>query len=211
MSEGAIVALIMGGLLIALVIRWVFFSENERAVERLAIECLGRQAPKRNGTMSGRVLTVPYKGTGIQVAHSASEDISMSYSYATFRAEDFEDKKLGIFYWKETFLRPMLVGVRLEVSADEKFDETYVVSGNDLAFANSFLTREVRDKLLEFESSNLRVILGKPVGSSILSGESGWLSVSAWANYGVADTDYDSVIETAFLFYDRLAALKGAR
>ena len=64
--------------------------------------------------------------------------------------------------------------------------------------------------VLLFESSNLRVTLWKPIGSSVLSGEPGWLSVSARANYGVADTDYDSVIETAFLLYDRLAALKGS-
>ena len=186
----------------------LLFEPSERAHLVLVKECLGKQALKHNGTMSDMALTVPHKTVDIEVSYRESiDEVSPAYTYATFRTEVFHDKKFGIYYWKELFLRPaVVIGSRLEVF-EEELGETYVVSGDDLSFVKEVLTPEIRNRLLEFKEAYLRVEFGRPHGSSPLSRERGWLSVSAYCASGVMDQDYDRVIETATLFYERLEAL----
>ncbi len=199
-----------GGCLIGLIYRWLYIAPVDRENERGVKECLDKQARKRSGTVKASsrwsVLIIPYKSINIEVSvNEGMENPLEDYTYATFRMEVFTDKKFGIYYWKEFFLRPLGIGTRLEI-LDEKLGETYIVSGNDASFIKGVLTLEIRDKLLEFKGSRLRVQFGRPRGSSLLSRERGWLTVFAYG-IGYVDQPYDRVIETAILFHERLEAL----
>jgi hypothetical protein len=178
----------------------------EREFEQWTERCLEKQALKRGGSVkvSGRraVLTVPYKGTNIEISNAALPGgEGDQYSYARFRTKSFADKDFRIIVNSDDFwLKPRLVASRLEVS-DERFGGNYVVAATDAFFLHSVLTPEIRDKLLE-DAFNVR--FGKRVARRV--GERGWLTVFTG---GVATEEraYDSMIEIAILFHDRLEAL----
>jgi len=212
MMENWILFLIFvgGGCLIGLIFRWLNIAPLDRENESGVKECLDKQARKRSGIVKASsrwsVLTIPYKSINIEVSvNEGMENPLEDYTYATFRTKVFTDKKFGIYYWKEFFLRPLGIGTRLEI-LDEKLGETYTVSGNDASFIEGVLTPEIRAKLLEFKESFLRVQFGRPRGSSLLSREQGWLTVFAYG-IGTVDQPYDRVIETAILFHERLETL----
>ncbi|HKQ99874.1 MAG TPA: hypothetical protein VJT09_04325 [Pyrinomonadaceae bacterium] len=194
--------------LLTWVFNQIFFAPSENVHLRIVNECLSKQALKRGGTMSGNVLVIPHKRTELTVSYNEGVDeVGPAHIYATHRTELFHDKKFGIYYWKELFLRPAtLAGSRLELF-EEEFGTTYIVSGNDLPFVQSVLTPEIRGKILELASAWPRIEFGRPHGS-VLSRERGWLTVIFQGSSGVLEADYDRVIEMAILFYERLEALK---
>jgi hypothetical protein len=155
--------------------------------------------------VSDTALTIPYKTASIEVSFSPGGDDGIpSDAYATLKAEAFTHKRFGIFYWKELYFRPaLLVGSRLDIFEDE-LGNSYRVSGDDLIFVETVLTPEIRARLLELEDLRLRVEFGKPHGAFTLSRERGWLTVSAQGSSGIFDKDYDAVMETAIMFYERL-------
>ncbi len=206
--DGWLYLLIIGCLVIlAWAIHLLFFGAAESVHDQAIVDCLSRQALKRNGALFGRVLTIPHKTVEIKVSFVEDSDGAESHTYATFRTEAFTDRKFGIYYWKELLFRPaLLAGSRLELF-EEEFGETYVVSGDDISFVRRVLTPEIRTKLIESEKAYLRIQFGRPHGSLTLNRERGWLTVSSYLNAGVLDQDYDCIIETAHLFYESFETL----
>ena len=195
--------------ILAWAIKLLFFGAAEVEHDEAVAGCLGRQALKRGGTVSGRVLSVPHQNVVIQASYirGSEEHPSESHTYASFRTEAGAGQKFGIYYWKELILRPaLLAGSRLELF-EEEFGETYVVSGKDISFVERVLTPEIRAKLLELEEAHLRIQFGRPHVALRWSRERGWLTVSSYLNAGVSDHDYDRVIETALLFHESLEKL----
>ena len=194
--------------LLWLVVKWLFISPAEAEFKKVAREVMEKQALKRQGrlTVAQRMpaLTIPYKTTTIDLGYiSNDDDLSQEYTYARFRTENFPDKKFSMYVnSKDFFTKPLVIGTRVEL-IDERLREKYVVTGNDARFVNRLLTDAVREKLLQ---KPLHVKFGRRIDSSTLSRERGWLTVFTQGNRA-EDELFDSLIETAILFYERLEAL----
>jgi len=194
--------------LLWLVVKWLFISPAEAEFKKVAREVVEKQALKRQGrlTVAQRMpaLTIPYKTTTIDLGYiSNDDDLSQEYTYARFRTENSPDKKFSMYVnSKDFFTKPLVIGTRVEL-VDERLREKYVVTGNDARFVNRLLTDAVREKLLQ---KPLHVKFGRRIDSSTLSRERGWLTVFTQGNRA-EDELFDSLIETAILFYERLEAL----
>jgi hypothetical protein len=194
--------------LLWLVVKWLFISPAEAEFKKVAREVMEKQALKRQGrlTVAQRMpaLTIPYKTTTIDLGYiSNDDDLSQEYTYARFRTENSPDKKFSMYVnSKDLFTKPLVIGTRVEL-IDERLREKYVVTGNDARFVNRLLTDAVREKLLQ---KPLHVKFGRRIDSSTLSRERGWLTVFTQGNRA-EDELFDSLIETAILFYERLEAL----
>ena len=193
--------------LLWLVVKWLFISPAEAEFKKVAREVMEKQALKRQGrlTVAQRMpaLTIPYKTTTIDLGYiSNDDDLSQEYTYARFRTENSPDKKFSMYVnSKDFFTKPLVIGTRVEL-VDERLREKYVVTGNDARFVNRLLTDAVREKLLQ---KPLHVKFGRRIDSSTLSRERGWLTVFTQGNRA-EDELFDSLIETAILFYERLEA-----
>jgi len=194
--------------LLWLVVKWLFISPAEAEFKKVAREVVEKQALKRQGrlTVAQRMpaLTIPYKTTTIDLGYiSNDDDLSQEYTYARFRTENSPDKKFSMYVnSKDFFTKPLVIGTRVEL-VDERLREKYVVTGNDARFVSRLLTDAVREKLLQ---KPLHVKFGRRIDSSTLSRERGWLTVFTQGNRA-EDELFDSLIETAILFYERLEAL----
>ena len=194
--------------LLWLVVKWLFIRPAEAEFKKVARETMEKQALKRQGrlTVAQRMpaLSIPYKTTTIDLGYiSNDDDLSQEYTYARFRTENFPDKKFSMYVnSKDFFTKPLAIGTRVEL-VDERLREKYVVTGNDASFVNQLLTDELREKLLQ---KPLHVKFGRRIDSSTVSRERGWLTVFTQGNRA-EDELFDSLIETAILFYERLEAL----
>jgi hypothetical protein len=206
--NGWIFALVIGGVCLLWLVKWLYSDPAEREHQAWLRECMDKQARERGGAVKvvrgSPALTVPYKTVNIELRLVESyEDILREHTYARFRTEVFHDKQFQItLNTKELILKPLVTGTRLEVPG-EAFNEKYVVVGNDASFVSGLLTEEVRDKLLE---GSLQVKLGRRTDSSTLSRERGWLSVFTQGASAGGEV-FTGLIETAGLFYERLDAL----
>jgi hypothetical protein len=205
--NGWVLAFVIG-LLLWLIVKWLFIGPAENKFNELARECLDKQALKHHGTLTVTngmpALRIPHRTTTIDVAFIRNDDeLFREYTYARFRTEHFSDNKFSMqVNSKDFFLKPLAIGTRVEL-LDEKLREKYVVTGNDATFVNRLLTAELRDKLLQ---DSQHVKFGRRIDSSTLSQERGWLTVFI-LGMNARDELFDRLIETAILFYERLEAL----
>lgn len=197
------------GVILGLLVKWLFIKPAEDKFDKLAWECMDKQALKRHGTLAvaGRTptLRIPHKTTTIELGYiSNSVDLSREFTYARFRTEHFPDKKFSMCLNSTDFLnKPLAIGTRVEL-VDERLREKYAVTGNDAVFVNRVLTEEVRNRLLQ---ESLHVKFGKRIDSSALSREhGGWLTVFILGTRA-GDGLFDGLIETAMLFYESLESL----
>jgi hypothetical protein len=195
-------------LLLWVIVKWLFIRPAENKFDKLARECMDRQALKRHGTLTVAermpALTIPYKTTTIDLGYiTNNDDLSREFTYARFRTEHFPDKKFSMYVnSKDFFVKPLAIGTRVEI-VDERLREKYVVTGNDAAFVNRLLNEEVRAKLLQ---ESLHVKFGRRIDSSSLSRERGWLTVFTQGTQA-ENKLFDGLIETAILFYETLESL----
>ena len=196
------------GVILGLLVKWLFIKPTEDKFDKLARECMDKQALKRHGTLTVAermpALLIPHKTTTIELGYiSNNVDLSREFTYARFRTEHFPDKKFSMYLNSKDFLnKPLAIGTRVEL-VDERLREKYAVTGNDALFVNRVLTEEVRNRLLQ---ESLHVKFGRRIDSSILSGEHGWLTVFI-LGMNASDELFDRLIETAVLFYESLEAL----
>jgi len=198
---------IVGGVLLWLIIKWLFISPSERKFDAFVTECFSKQALKRNGTVTHdrqARLKVPYKTATIELSFLSDDDeLYREHTYARFQTDLFTDKKFWVLQKEDSLLlRPLLVGTKIEV-ADEKFSEKFLVTGDDPTFVNRLLSQEVRERLL---TKPLQIKFGGRSDSTLLSRERGWLSVFT-PGATASDELFDDLIETAILFYERLESL----
>jgi hypothetical protein len=205
MTGSLVVVVIIGVILIGWMIQRLVFAPADREAEKWVEKLLEEQARNRNGSVnvSGRraSLTVPHKNINIEVSSAGiaggGDGGDFDYFYARFRLNVFTDKDFSLIVKSDGLLKPYFS--RLEV-LDKRFGERYVAAGSDSSFLNGVLTPEIRDKLLE---ASLNVQFGRRVGYGV--GERGWLTVFKW--HFVTEDAYDSMIETAILFYERFEEL----
>jgi len=206
--------LVIGLVVIAVlwfVINQLYFKPAENALRNSLQQTLNKQAAKRGGKVQvvrgNPSLTVPYKAINIECRLiENSDELYREFTYAVFRIPDLTNKNVAVLRnYKELLLKPVQFGARVHI-ADGKFNEDYVVAGNDPDFIRNLLTQKIRDKLL---SHSLQVKLGVRFDAPILNREKGWVSVFAnGVKYG--DEFFDVLIETTILIYDKLIELNGS-
>jgi hypothetical protein len=210
MSVGYWLLVIGAGLLLWLIIKWLFLNPAERADKARLDESFKKQARKRNGKVvldrRTPALRIPHKTLEIELSFREDNvDLFNEYTYARFRIEGLPDKGLKILHLDKNFLaKPIALGARLDVS-DERFSEKFAITGNDTSFANSLLTEEIRNKLMQVCP---HVKFGRRTDAAPLDRERGWLTVFI-PGFLIDDEVFDGLIETAVLFGDRLELLKG--
>jgi hypothetical protein len=196
-------------LLLWLIIKWLFLNPAERSDKARLDKSFEKQARKRNGKVvldrRTPALRVPHKTLEIELSFREDNvDLFNEYTYARFRIEGLPDKELKVLHLDKDFLsKPIVLGDRLEVS-DERFAEKFAITGNDTAFANSLLTEEIRNKLMQVCP---HVKFGRRTDAAPLDRERGWLTVFI-PGFIIDDEVFDGLIETAVLFSDRLELLK---
>jgi len=185
-----------------------YFDPAERQQDAAVKEAMTKQAQKRDGRveLSGRqpMLHVPTKHGDIQLSFLISTDETFrEHTYARFKLEQFAGKDFAALLRSDNLLlKPLPIGTRVDL-ADERFNEQFVVTGNDPEFVAKVLNTEIRDKL---RASLLQVSFGRRTDSSLLDRERGWLSVHTQF-LKTGDVIFDLLLEAAILFQTRFAAL----
>ena len=209
MSVGYWLLVIGAGLLLWLIIKWLFLNPAERSDKARLDESFKKLARKRNGKVAldqkTPALIIPHKTLEIELSFREDNvDLFNEYTYARFRIDGLFDKELKVLHLDKDFLaKPIALGARLEVS-DEKFAEKFAITGNDASFANSLLTEETRNKLLQVCP---HVKFGRRTDAAPLDRERGWLTVFI-PGFLIDDGVFDGLIDTAILFGERLELLK---
>lgn len=209
MSVGYWPLVIGAGLLLWLIIKWLFLNPAERSDKARLDESFEKQVRKRNGKVvldqRTPALIIPHKTLAIELSFREDNvDLFNEYTYARFRIEGLSDKELKVLHLDKNFLsKPITLGARLEVS-DDKFAEKFAITGNDTSFANNLLTEEIRNKLLQVCP---HVKFGSRIDAPVLDRERGWLTVFI-PGFLIDDEVFDGLIETAILCYERLEVLK---
>jgi hypothetical protein len=200
-----IVVAVVGGLLLALV--FLYFRNRQG---RSAIEFLRGQALKRHGKMDvdNRLMSFDYHGAEINVAWSFGRDYSKtggpSFVYAMFQAKLFPDFSLTIVNNKggsiaERTLRPRGIDIC----------EDLTVTSNNESLVRELLTPDMQHNLLsyrrrlEIELGDAKVRLGSAIGFEHGPGR----FLLRLFNASAKEADYDAVIDTTIMFYDKLKSL----
>lgn len=210
MSVGYWLLVIGAGLLLWLIIKWLFLNPAERSDKARLDESFEKQARKRNGKLVLNQRTpasrIPHKTAEIELSFRENDvELFNEYTYARFRIDGLSDKELKVLHLdKDFFSKPIALGARLEIS-DERFAEKFAITGNDTSFANSLLTEEIRNKLLQVCP---HVQFGRRTDAPVLDRERGWLTVFI-PGFLIDDEVFDGLIETALLFCERLELLLG--
>jgi hypothetical protein len=204
------------GVAVVLVVWFVakhfYFDPAERDQNAAIRESMEQQAQKRNGRveLSSRqpILYVPTKHGDIQLSVLITNDETYrEHTYARFKLEHVAEKHFVVLLKSDNLLlKPLPIGTRVEL-ADERFNDQFVVAGNDSEFVETLLSADIRDKL---RTSSLQVSFGRRTDALLLDRERGWLSVQTQF-LQTGDEIFDSLIDTAILFQERFAEVAAAK
>ena len=195
--------IIISALGIGFILRKFVFDSDESEFEDV-VSILQEMERKWNGTLTlskGKtLLKIPYKDITIEVSvkQMSGELGSLDFFYAQFKSDAHVDRDFSVIGESTPIHKPYFK--RVEMS-DERFREKYITSCSDISFFSSVLTPEIKDKLV---NEKLSVRFGSKMHRVI--GEKGWLTVFCWMF--ARKPDYNAVIETAIMFYERFEELK---
>ncbi len=171
-------------------------------------ECLEKQALKRGGVIAVEENTMrpelSFSHDKIEVAVSILLGRNF-VTYATFQCEFFPDKnfRFGSKHFRAVFSSP-----RMKESSGDLFPR-FGMEGNSASFVKSLLTQEIQTNLLQYdEATEIKFGNYGGINNLVLKPNPGRFFVSVYGNK-VEDKDYDQLIATAVLFYERLKFMSG--
>jgi hypothetical protein len=202
--DGYDLALLIGGLAIA-IIGFLFLKKRTEQADN----CLIRQVQKRNGRFSDDTLAFSYRDTEIKVSRSAGSRGIPAFLFATFQTNVFPTSTLRIISNNMRSVADLVMG-----STYWDFLEGFSIYSNDEPFMSDLLSEEIQKDLLAYDKG-LEIVFGKlgardhftsPLGSMGYKHSPGLFFFSVFKS-ATEDSDYDALIETTIMFYERLKSM----
>jgi len=197
-----------------ILISWLLYRKERKHLQTI----LEKQAAKLNGRVRAATLFTypqlyfPYHGVEILVSAMPGSSGQGGYrsatSFAQLYFETYPDHHLEIRNKSVQTMVDKVLGQKDFETGNPKFDNQFFVRCSSKGFIRSLLTREVQDRLLEFEAGDglyislTRTTLYKE-GRLVNGVKRPRLDVSI-SRISTQSEDYERLIRTATLLYDRL-------
>lgn len=213
-STAYYLSLLLGALILCLAVAWLFREFYHKPRARKVLERLRAQAKKRGGFLSDGpsglkpTLSFQYDNAQMTVSilpASGGEAPEPEITYVTFQTTRLQDKDFRLV--NRWYKKPLLSAARVEGFAGE-FGGSFSVESSDPYFIRQLLTNAIQDALLSYDEP-LQIVFGRRfgIGRSEIEPAAGQFAIAV-NGIKFEDADYDWLINTAVLFYERLKALE---